>query len=273
MRIAIMALLIIAYQAIAMTSFPFLSPVKNSQAWLYVGSQKDVILITLSVLMLVDGLFLSRKLRKQSFRLERRDDTPTVLRSERENLYNITWELKQLRAEFSLLVEENKKLEETEKNLHVALADSRKKLEYAETTARSVATAGVEIQLISLLSLLQSRGRFLDFLMGDISNFSDTQVGRAARVVHQGCKGVIVEYFHIFPVESHREGETVSLEQGFSQARYRIVGHLAGNGPFSGRLIHPGWQTTQVSMPRVTEISRFLSDSGLIIAPAEVEVR
>ena len=41
------------------------------------------------------------------------------------------------------------------------------------------------------LGLLQEKGRFVDFLMGDVGAFSDAEVGAAGRVLHEGCKAVL----------------------------------------------------------------------------------
>jgi hypothetical protein len=39
-----------------------------------------------------------------------------------------------------------------------------------------------EAEVVSFLATLQEKGRFVDFLMGDITIYSDAQVGEAARV-------------------------------------------------------------------------------------------
>src|SRR5690242_15152763 len=44
-----------------------------------------------------------------------------------------------------------------------------------------------EAEIVSLVAILQDRGRLVDFLMEDITSYDDAQVGAAARVVHEGC--------------------------------------------------------------------------------------
>jgi hypothetical protein len=51
---------------------------------------------------------------------------------------------------------------------------------------------------------------------------------------------------------------------------YRLVGKISGEPPFSGYLVHRGWKTTRVKLPRVL---RSGEDRLPTIAPAEVEVR
>ena len=58
-----------------------------------------------------------------------------------------------------------------------------------------------------LLSQLQDKGRFVDFLMEDITAYNDAQVAAASRVVHQGCSAVIKEYLAISPVHEGKEGD------------------------------------------------------------------
>ena len=48
-----------------------------------------------------------------------------------------------------------------------------------------------DAEVVHFLSMLQEKGRLVDFLMDDINAYSDAQVGAAARVVHAGCKGVL----------------------------------------------------------------------------------
>src|SRR5206468_89714 len=45
-----------------------------------------------------------------------------------------------------------------------------------------------EAEVVALFALLQEKGRFVDFLMDDVTAYDDAQVGAAARVVHQGCR-------------------------------------------------------------------------------------
>lgn len=127
-----------------------------------------------------------------------------------------------------------------------------------------------DAEIVSFLAILQARGRLVDFLMDDINAHDDAQVGAAARVVHAGCKTALLEHFRISPVRAESEGSTVQVATGYSPDEYRLLGKISGPAPFSGVLVHHGWKTDAVNLPRVLR-----SATGRLpaIAPAEVELR
>jgi hypothetical protein len=127
-----------------------------------------------------------------------------------------------------------------------------------------------DAEIVSFLAMLQARGRLVDFLMDDINTYDDPQVGAAARVVHAGCKAVILEHFQISPVRAEREGATVQIATGYVPDEYRLVGKISGPAPFSGVLVHHGWKTDTVKLPRVLRNS---ANRLPTIAPAEVELK
>lgn len=120
---------------------------------------------------------------------------------------------------------------------------------------------------LQLLGLLQQQGRFIDFMQEEVSKFSDAEVGAAARVVHEGCRKALREHLTIEPIREEQEGSGVTLEAGFDASAVRLTGNVIGQPPFTGRLVHRGWRSTQVTLPKVTEGH----DVG-ILAPAEVEL-
>jgi hypothetical protein len=127
-----------------------------------------------------------------------------------------------------------------------------------------------DAEIISFLAMLQARGRLVDFLMDDINTYSDAQVGAAARVVHAGCKAALLEHFQISPVRAESEGATVQIAAGYLPDEYRLVGKISGPAPFSGVLVHHGWKTDAVKLPRVLPSS---TNRLPTIAPAEVELK
>ena len=127
-----------------------------------------------------------------------------------------------------------------------------------------------DAEIVSFLALLQARGRLVDFLMDDINAYGDAQVGAAARVVHTGCKAALLEHFRIFPVRTESEGATVQVAAGYSPDEYRLLGKISGPAPFSGVLVHHGWKTDTVNLPRILRSS---TDRLPAIAPAEVELK
>ena len=120
---------------------------------------------------------------------------------------------------------------------------------------------------LQLLSLLQKEARFIDFIKEDVSAFSDAEIGAAARVVHQGCTKALNEHFTLAPVSQDREGSRITLNKGFDAAAFRLTGHIVGEAPFSGTLVHKGWQVTDLRLPKLTE-----SHNPKIVAAAEVEL-
>jgi hypothetical protein len=133
-----------------------------------------------------------------------------------------------------------------------------------------IGAKAADAEIVSFLAMLQARGRLVDFLMDDINAYDDAQVGAAARVVHAGCKAALLEHLRIVPVRTEREGATVEVAAGFPPDEYRLLGRISGPAPFSGVLVHHGWKTDAVNLPRVLRGS-----TGRLpaIAPAEVELK
>jgi hypothetical protein len=127
-----------------------------------------------------------------------------------------------------------------------------------------------DAEIVSFLAILQARGRLVDFLMDDINAYSDAQVGAAARVVHAGCRAALLQHFQISPVRAESEGATVQVAAGYLPDEYRLVGKISGPAPFSGVLVHHGWKTDAVKLPRVLRSS---TNRLPTIAPAEVELK
>jgi hypothetical protein len=120
---------------------------------------------------------------------------------------------------------------------------------------------------LQLLSLLQKEARFIDFIKEDVSAYSDAEIGAAARVVHQGCSKAVSEHFTLAPVSNDPEGNRVTLNKGFDAASFRLTGNIVGEAPFTGTLVHKGWQVTDLRLPKLTE-----GHNAKIVAPAEVEL-
>jgi hypothetical protein len=122
-----------------------------------------------------------------------------------------------------------------------------------------------------LLSLLQDRGRFLDFVAEDISAYGDAQVAAASRVVHQGCRSVIDECLALAPAHAGAEGDRITVDPAADPNRYRLQGKLAQQPPYSGVVVHRGWKTTRLALPRHTRPIDPVGEN--IVAPIDVEVR
>ncbi len=138
--------------------------------------------------------------------------------------------------------------------------------EAAPAAAPILKEAGPEAAL-QLLGLLQRDGRFIDFIEEDVAAYSDTDIGAATRVVHEGCRKVLREHFTLQPVRTEAEGSAITLEAGFDASAIRLTGNVLGQAPFRGSLGHRGWRVTEVRLPRLAE-----RHDARVIAPAEVEL-
>ena len=120
---------------------------------------------------------------------------------------------------------------------------------------------------LQLLGMLQKEARFIDFIKEDITAYSDADIGVAARVVHEGCNKAVNEYFTLSSVRTDQEGSKVTLAKGFDASEVRLTGNIVGEAPFTGTLIHKGWQVTDVRLPKLTK-----GHNAKIVAAAEVEL-
>lgn len=117
------------------------------------------------------------------------------------------------------------------------------------------------------LGLLQSEARLIDFLMEDIAEAGDEQVGAAVREIHAKAKAVIGEHLKLEAVLDGNENETVIVPAGFDPSTIRVVGNVTGEPPFRGELQHPGWKVTEIKLPKQPD-----GQDPLVLQPAEVHV-
>ena len=137
----------------------------------------------------------------------------------------------------------------------------------AEGPAQPIAVDSTD-RAVQILALLQREGRFVDFVLEDLSAYSDAQIGVAARDVHAGCHRVLERYVALEAILQGREGETITIgdDQPIEPAAFHLVGNVTGQPPFRGTLLHPGWRATRFDLPPLAASGRS------IIAPAEIEV-
>jgi hypothetical protein len=120
---------------------------------------------------------------------------------------------------------------------------------------------------LQLLGLLQQEGRFVDFMEERVENFSDAEIGAAARVVHEGCRKALEAHFSIEPIHGEQEGARVTVPVGFDACSIRLTGNVVGEAPFTGTLVHRGWRAAEVKLPKVVE-----GHDVAVLASAEVEL-
>ncbi|HEX8947644.1 MAG TPA: DUF2760 domain-containing protein [Dissulfurispiraceae bacterium] len=124
-----------------------------------------------------------------------------------------------------------------------------------------------EERAVQMLSILQKNGRLIDFLEEDIAGYGDSQIGRAVRDIHKGCRETIGEHVRIEPVMKESEGTTVTVNQGFDPSAIRLTGNVVGAPPFRGTIRHSGWRAAATNLPPIPK-----SQDASIIEPAEVEI-
>lgn len=127
-----------------------------------------------------------------------------------------------------------------------------------------------EQAVIQFVRNMQSRGRILDFLMTDIHKLSDPQVGAASRVVHQGLRGMMDDYFSVKPISSSDEGLMIPLHEGDLGRTVKLLQSRGETLPREGRLLHKGWQASQVKLPQSQR--QEMGEERMILALAEVDV-
>jgi hypothetical protein len=119
---------------------------------------------------------------------------------------------------------------------------------------------------IQLLAILQRDGRLVDFLMEDLADYQDAQIGAAVRDIHGSCRTALSRYVTLSPVLTDAEGATVLVDRGTDAARVKVVGNVGGAPPYRGVLRHRGWDATRIELPPLPAAFR------TVVAPAEVEV-
>jgi hypothetical protein len=117
---------------------------------------------------------------------------------------------------------------------------------------------------VQILSVLQRDARLVDFLMEDISAYSDEQVGAAVRDVQQQSRQTLERYLKLQPVIDGVEGDFTKTG-GLPGAEVKLVGNVPPSGKAPGGLLrHKGWKAEKVDLPALPP--------GNVLAPAEIEV-
>jgi hypothetical protein len=125
---------------------------------------------------------------------------------------------------------------------------------------------------IQLLAMLQQESRIVDFLMEDITPYSDEQVGQVMRSVHENCRKVLDRVMTLTPIVDGVENTATNIAaQGLSnkqKQRIKLLGKVPPDGKAeTGILRHRGWQVEKVNLPSLAP-----GDRASVIAPAEIEV-
>src|ERR1017187_5169019 len=89
--------------------------------------------------------------------------------------------------------------------------------------------AGPADGAVQLLSILQRDARLIDFLMEDISAYSDEQVGAAVRDIQSQAREALQRYMKLAPVVDGVEGVYVKTDS-VGKGAFKLVGNVPANG-------------------------------------------
>jgi hypothetical protein len=119
---------------------------------------------------------------------------------------------------------------------------------------------------LQMLGILQRDARLLDFLMEDISGYSDDQVGAGVRALHQSCRETLTRYLQVAPVIDGVEGTFTKITAVDPNA-IKLVGNVPPQPPPGGVLRHRGWKCVKIDLPALGKKS-----DPKVLAPAEIEI-
>jgi hypothetical protein len=119
---------------------------------------------------------------------------------------------------------------------------------------------------VTLLATLQREARLIDLIQEPLDQYSDAQVGAAARPCLSQCRATIARIFDLRPLLMQSEGQSVDVPESASPLRYQWVGDAAA-GKRSGTLVHAGWQANRCELAQWTGSA----EDANVIAPSQIE--
>ncbi len=139
----------------------------------------------------------------------------------------------------------------------------------ARATPPPAPTAKVSDGALQILQILQRDARLIDFLLEDITDYADDQIGAAVRTMHADSRASLARHLTLAPVIDGVEGTFQKLDPAKAPDPNRIK--LIGNVPASGKvpggtLRHRGWLVSSVNLPPLGK------QDAAVLAPAEIEV-
>ena len=132
----------------------------------------------------------------------------------------------------------------------------------------TVKPAPMRSDAISLLAALQREARLLDIVNESLDEYSDAQVGSAARDVLRDSGKVIERMFGLEPLTSNPDGSQMETPASLDPAEFRLTGNVTGEAPFRGTVAHHGWKATRCEVPQWSG----KESAALIVAPVELEI-
>jgi hypothetical protein len=117
---------------------------------------------------------------------------------------------------------------------------------------------------VQILSILQRDARLIDFIMEDVSAYSDEQVGAAVRDVQAQSRQSLERYMRLTPLIDGVEG-TFTKTESMAKDSIKLIGNVPPSGKAAGGVLrHKGWKAEKVDLPSLPP--------GSVVAPAEIEI-
>lgn len=160
------------------------------------------------------------------------------------------------------------KQEKTPALAPASTAESVRPKPQAPASAPVVAKQPTRNDAITLLAALQREARFVDIVREPLGDYTDAQIGAAARDVLRDCGSVLDRFFQLKPVVDQEDGAEVPLPTGASASKVHITG-TPNQDASTGVLVHHGWEASQCELPTWTGTK----SDAMVIAPAEIEVK
>lgn len=120
---------------------------------------------------------------------------------------------------------------------------------------------------LQMLGILQRDARLIDFLMEDISGYSDDQVGAAVRSLHEQSRAALSRYVTLRPVIDGVEHTPTKIDTRDPNS-VKLLGNVPADGKATqGILRHKGWRADKVDLPAIAS-----GQTVVVLAPAEIEI-
>lgn len=123
-------------------------------------------------------------------------------------------------------------------------------------------------EALTLLATLQQEARFVDLVQEPLDQYTDAQIGAAARDVIRNCGKVLQRIFDLQPLERAEEGAAIEVPVGYDPQRFRLTGNVSASPPLRGRMVHHGWRAATSQLP----VWSGGPEAADVVAAVEVEV-
>ncbi|MGH9660168.1 MAG: DUF2760 domain-containing protein [Bryobacteraceae bacterium] len=134
------------------------------------------------------------------------------------------------------------------------------------TAAPAAKAATAADGALQLLAILQRDSRLIDFIMEDVSSYSDEQIGAAVRSLHDQCRDSLGRHVQLAPVIDGVEGTFTKLAS-VDPAAVKLIGNVPPQPPPGGTLRHRGWRSMKTDLPPLSA-----RHNTAVVAPAEIEI-